>query len=97
MTIRKTLTLRHRYLVSKLLQCFFVRTIAPGIKPPAKPTIVFNCLNPGYCYSDITRDYVWWRAFVISISCFMLGRSTKVGIRCLVHAAQAGEESEGRR
>lgn len=87
---------RHRYPISKILQCFFVRAIAPHTNPASKPTLILNCLTPGYCYSDITRDHVRWRAAVISISRFTLGRSTEVGSRCLVHAARAGEESHGK-
>ncbi|KAL9630614.1 MAG: hypothetical protein Q9164_006329, partial [Protoblastenia rupestris] len=43
------------YPVSKLLQLFAIRSIASAISTEL-PFIILNTVNPGLCYTDLTRS-----------------------------------------
>ena len=80
-----------RYQVSKLLQVYPARELASLAKKSGKPNVIINYLNPGLCHSELSRDSGWF----LTILKFFLARSTEHGSRSLVHAAEAGEESNG--
>ncbi|MCJ1455159.1 hypothetical protein MMC28_005513 [Mycoblastus sanguinarius] len=80
-----------RYQVSKLLEVFYVRELAARLKMTAKPSVIVNCLNPGFCHSSLSRD----GPFSLEIMKFFLARTTEHGSRALVSAATAGEETHG--
>lgn len=84
-----------RYPVSKLLEILAVRTLADQLKHGSSPPdVIVNCVNPGMCYSGLTRDMGAMR-LVIGAFRLALARTTEVGSRTLVHAALSGEESHG--
>ena len=81
----------HRYQISKLLQVFPTRELTTRANQDGKPPIIINYLNPGLCQSELSRD----SGYFLSIMKFFLARTTEHGSRSLVHAAQAGEETNG--
>ncbi|KAI9702763.1 MAG: hypothetical protein M1836_007977 [Candelina mexicana] len=81
-----------RYNVSKLLEVFFVREIAPLLTSSSKPQIVMNYLTPGLCHSELGRE----EGFMFTVIKFFLARTTEVGSRSLLYASQAGKESHGK-
>ena len=54
--------------------------------------MVINCVNPGFCHSQLTRSFAPI-AYIGKI--VMRARSTEVGSRTLVHAASAGPDTHG--
>ncbi|KAF2014580.1 retinol dehydrogenase 12 [Aaosphaeria arxii CBS 175.79] len=80
----------NRYQVSKLLDVLCTRAIADRKAAQAIPVTV-NCLNPGFCHSELSREY----GFGFKIVLFLLGRTTEQGSRTLVHAAASGAETHG--
>jgi retinol dehydrogenase-12 len=84
-----------RYNVSKLLEILAVRELAPAITASGKPAVILNTLSPGFCHSELMRHATFPLSFSVWIGKKLIGRSTEMGSRILVHAAQAGEESHG--
>lgn len=80
----------NRYQVSKLLDVFATRAMADRKSAQAIP-VTFNCVNPGLCKSELSRD----GGIGLAILSFLLARSTEYGSRTLVHAAASGAESHG--
>ncbi|KIX94946.1 uncharacterized protein Z520_09256 [Fonsecaea multimorphosa CBS 102226] len=85
----KTAKMDERYQTSKLLEVLSVRQIAPKL---AGSGVILNMLNPGLCHSELARE----ASFVLTLLKFFLARSTEVGSRTLVAAAEAGMESHGK-
>lgn len=89
-----------RYFLSKLLELLIVREIASSSSSPSSPSsspfhssgVTLNCLNPGFCHSQLGRE----AGLKLKLMAFFLARSTVVGARTLVAAAQAGPESHGK-
>lgn len=84
-----------RYSVSKLLEIFIVRELAEHLNSSSEPAVVLNCMNPGLCHSDLTRDATGPVKMAISLMKASLARTTEVGGRTLVHAAMVGKEGHG--
>ncbi|KAK7191743.1 hypothetical protein DPSP01_008024 [Paraphaeosphaeria sporulosa] len=82
--------LGNRYQVSKLLDVFGTRAMADRKSAQAVP-VTFNCVNPGLCHSELSRD----SGIALTIVKFFLARTTECGSRTLVHAAASGAESHG--
>lgn len=79
------------YSLSKLLEVFVVRAI--GEKFPAdRFPVTVNCVNPGLCHSELSRDMQSWVFWLLKL---LLARTAEVGSRTLVHAASQGELSHG--
>lgn len=78
-----------RYPVSKLLEVLVVRELAAQTGPDYPITI--NCLNPGFCHSELARE-AGWGLYLMKL---FLARSTEVGSRAIVTAAIAGPETHG--
>jgi NAD(P)-dependent dehydrogenase (short-subunit alcohol dehydrogenase family) len=78
-----------RYPTSKLLEVLVVRALAPKLEGSG---VVLNMLNPGLCRSQLGRE----GHILLSILTPLLARTTEVGSRTLVAAAQMGEESHGK-
>ncbi|KAF7905215.1 uncharacterized protein EAF01_005736 [Botrytis porri] len=84
-----------RYNVSKLLEIFIIRELAPRLSKSDKEQIILNTLTPGLCHSDLMRHAVFPLNILACIGKSLLARTTEVGSRTLVAAAAAGEESHG--
>ncbi|KAJ6595764.1 hypothetical protein DFH09DRAFT_1259000 [Mycena vulgaris] len=74
-----------RYLLTKLLNVFFVRALNARL-PPATPLII-DAVNPGYCYSELRRSLSGIRAVVDYLMERVLAFTTEQGSRQLVWAA----------
>lgn len=81
-----------QYPISKLLEVFGVRAIADAY-PASKLPVNINCVNPGLCHSELSRETPGWGFWLIKL---ILARSTEVGSRVLVHAGSQGPESHGK-
>lgn len=57
---------------------------------------MINLLNPGLCYSDLTRDLSLGYKVYVAILRFLLARSAEAGSRTLLHASVQGEGSHGK-
>ena len=79
-----------RYMVSKLLEVLAIRAMAEQKSAPQIP-VTINCVNPGLCHSELSREAGWG----LAVMKFFLARSTELGSRNLVHAASLGPESHG--
>lgn len=85
---------REIYNTSKLMGLFGVREMARRVSPDE---VLVNCSNPGFCRSELHRD--WKGVAALSIGMFgrLAARSEAVGARVSVYGAVvAGEESHGR-
>lgn len=80
-----------RYNVSKLLELLYVRALVPHLKESEHPKIVVNAVTPGLCHSELGREQ---GAFFGMVK-FVLARTTEMGSRALVYAAQGAEETNG--
>ncbi|KAJ6580899.1 short-chain dehydrogenase [Mycena capillaripes] len=79
-----------RYLLTKLLNVFFVRALNAHL-PPSTPVIV-NAVDPGYCYSELRRDFAGFMAVFDYLMERALAFTAEVGSRRLVWAALAHPE-----
>lgn len=77
------------------MQVFGVRELAAQINQSKKPKVIVNCLTPGFCDSEFDREMSGFDRYFIKTMKFIMARSTEVGSRTLVAAAEAGEESHG--
>ncbi|KAL8906732.1 MAG: hypothetical protein Q9207_001858 [Kuettlingeria erythrocarpa] len=81
-----------RYPVSKLLEVFYCRELAPRMRQNAsKANVVLNFVTPGLCHSELTREGSW-STYILKL---LLARTTEVGSRNFLWATQAGPESHG--
>jgi retinol dehydrogenase-12 len=90
---------KYRYLVSKLLEVFFIGELASRISRAAKTSetlVIVNCMTPGWCKSEFMRE-LSGVAKVLFIGALqaVLGRNTEVGSRALVAGAAADVQSHG--
>jgi retinol dehydrogenase 12 len=88
--LRKSV-LNDRYTVSKLLEIVIVRQIVEENAKAGYPVII-NTLNPGFCHSELMREFGWKQYIIKSI---FGARTTEVGSRTLANAASFGPESHG--
>ena len=79
------------YPISKLLEVYGVRFIADKHPASAFPVTV-NCVNPGLCHSELSRDDPTFKFTLIKL---VLARSTEVGSRTVFHAGAQGADSHG--
>lgn len=86
-----------RYYTSKLLLLMFFIEFCARIDR-ADNKVVVNLVTPGFCYgSDLYRSVGGIAGKLLGVVKRILGRSTPVGARTLVHAAvAAGEQSHGK-
>ncbi|PWY96116.1 short-chain dehydrogenase/reductase [Aspergillus sclerotioniger CBS 115572] len=82
-------TMGERYRTSKLLDILLARELADRV---SGDQVVVNCLNPGLCRSQLSREM---DTAAVRIILRLLGRTLEVGGRTLVAAAAAGKESHG--
>lgn len=84
----------YRYPVSKLLQLFAIREIAARSDSQI-PWITINIVDPGLCYTDISRNAEGSTYWGMKIMRALLAWTAEEGSRTLVHAASLGRESHG--
>ncbi|KAK9351233.1 short-chain dehydrogenase [Lipomyces doorenjongii] len=80
-----------RYDTSKLLAMMVVKQLA-AMAPIDSNKVIVNCVAPGFCQSELFRDY---SGGAVRVMKKILGRPTEVGARTIVHGTCAGPESHG--
>ncbi|KXL50276.1 hypothetical protein M433DRAFT_84226 [Acidomyces richmondensis BFW] len=88
----KTARMADRYNVSKLIEVLSCRQIAQE-HPVSQLKFTLNFVNPGWCHSDLGREHEN-AAFLFMRK--LLGRTTEVGSRTLVHAGLSGPQTHGK-
>ncbi|KAL8638375.1 MAG: hypothetical protein Q9228_004465 [Teloschistes exilis] len=90
----KTARMDDRYQVSKLLEVFYVRSLAShSSKNHPTPPITINMVNPGLCHSELALK--GGDPMGLKIMKFLLARTTEQGSRTYLSATEAGEKSHG--
>jgi NAD(P)-dependent dehydrogenase (short-subunit alcohol dehydrogenase family) len=84
--------MRNRYFISKLLNVFFVRELTKRL--PANSPVIVTVANPGYCKSELSRNFPFALRIIDAISKALLARTTEEGSRELVWAAVGGAGRE---
>ncbi|KAF9442180.1 NAD(P)-binding protein [Macrolepiota fuliginosa MF-IS2] len=77
-----------RYQDTKLLNVFFVRALSERLK---NQSVIVNCVNPGFCYSEIRRNVTTLATRVLE---WVFARSTEQGSRQLVYGAIGGANDQ---
>ncbi|KZO94453.1 short-chain dehydrogenase [Calocera viscosa TUFC12733] len=72
-----------RYDISKTMNVLFGHILSQHV--PSSSPLTVSTVNPGFCVSALLRD----QGFMLQIFNRLVGRSTEVGSRTLVHAAVA--------
>ncbi|EJT99540.1 NADP-binding protein [Dacryopinax primogenitus] len=72
-----------RYNVSKTLNVLWGEELSKHI--PSSSSLAVSTVNPGFCVSSLLRD----QPFFLRVFNHLVGRSTEVGSRTIVHAAVA--------
>ena len=100
-----------RYAVTKLLELFSVisMTQAPNdlsYSKSTKTSLTINACTPGFCHSNLARDFNSRTSPLFSIDTFkrglativkaLIARSTEQGARTLVHAGLSGRDTNGK-
>lgn len=92
--------MRQRYGVSKLLGVLLTRELATrvalGETGSISPSIVVNCVNPGFCKSNLGQDGPRLGRLLRSALSLFLARETEAGSRTLVFAAAASDQTHGK-
>ncbi|KAG2187058.1 hypothetical protein INT44_003286 [Umbelopsis vinacea] len=79
------------YVISKLLEVFFMQELAKYIKKGQnrQTKVIVNVIDPGLCHSNFTRNIVRTRDKVsMTIFKAIFARSTEVGSRTIVNAGE---------
>jgi retinol dehydrogenase-12 len=79
-----------RYPVSKLMDVFATRALVE--KTSSSYPVTINTLNPGFCYSELSREH---SGIAFQLMYKLLARTTEVGSRTLVTAALDSHETHG--
>ncbi|KAJ7450968.1 hypothetical protein B0H11DRAFT_2161807 [Mycena galericulata] len=74
-----------RYPITKLLNIFFVRALNARLS--SSTPLIVNTVSPGYCYSELRRNFTGMMAIVDFLMEICLALPAEVGGRRLVHAA----------
>lgn len=81
--------MENRYFESKLLNMFFVRSLAELLK--GSPVVV-DTVDPGYCYSDLRRSFSGVRSVIDWLMEKLFAWTSEQGGRQLVYAAVGSAE-----
>ncbi|KAK5059875.1 hypothetical protein LTR84_009758 [Exophiala bonariae] len=85
-----------RYELTKLMEQLWERELAKRIAVGSKHgdmQVVVNCVNPGWCATELSRYYDKGR--IVGFIFSLIGRTAESGSRTLVHAVTAGKETHG--
>jgi hypothetical protein len=84
-----------KYTPPLVLNVFFVRALDARL-PSSSPTLTVNAVNPGYCYSELRRNFSGIRNVIDWVMEKTLALTTEEGSRQLVYSAVAGKEKDMR-
>jgi len=88
---RSLANLQERYMVSKLLEVFYVRAFTDAHPADSFP-VTINFVDPGLCWSNLGGEKGGWGLYVMRLA---LARSTEYGSRTIAHAGLQGKETHG--
>ena len=57
--------------------------------------VVINHVNPGWVVTEVMREWTGLKQMMFKFTRRMFARTTEVGARTLVNAAEGGEETHG--
>nr|BDX35611.1 short-chain dehydrogenase/reductase StrK [Stachybotrys sp.] len=83
-----------RYSVSNIFKVLLIREFTK-LFPYSETGVVMNMLNPGYCNTGLARNGPLGFRLVFNLGGLLIGRSPEMGSRTILHAMQAGIESDG--
>ena len=92
----ETADMMGRYELTKLMDQLWERELAERLAASSKGgkiEVVVNCVNPGWCATELLRYYDKGR--IVGFIFSLIGRTAEVGSRTLVHALTSGEETHG--
>ena len=62
---------------------------------PKEGRVVINHVNPGWVVTEVMREWTGIRQVIFRITRKLFARTTEVGARTLVNAAEGGEDTHG--
>ena len=78
------------------MEMYAVQELADGMSASPKPgKVIVNHVNPGWVVTEVMREWTGLKLIIFKIFRAMLARSTEVGSRTLINAAEGGEETHG--
>lgn len=83
-----------RYNTSKLLPIWVIRELGARMAP--NDPIIVNCINPGFCRTNLFRHAAFPLNYIVKVTLRLLGRTSEMGSRTLMAGAAAGRESHGK-
>lgn len=84
-----------RYNTSKLLQIMMMKKLAASVDASGKGHVTVNALNPGFCKTQLYRQWGFPLDTLVNVALAVLGRDAETGSRTLVAAALQGDETHG--
>ena len=85
-----------RYYLSKLLEMYAVEELAKLTRAsPKGDDVIINDVNPGMVVTEAMREWTGLKAALLKAMQVSLFRSTEVGSRTLINAAEGGKETHG--
>ncbi|KIJ26440.1 hypothetical protein M422DRAFT_69867 [Sphaerobolus stellatus SS14] len=83
-----------KYYVTKLFNIFFVHAMAARIPTPSAdaPGLVVTSVNPGWCRSQLMRQYGGIVGALLKVGGYILARSVEMGSRAIVWASVANPD-----
>ncbi|KAK5988472.1 Short chain dehydrogenase FGM9 [Cladobotryum mycophilum] len=83
------------YPLSKLLLHFaYLQLIR--LAPVERTGVVINLVNPGICYSGLTRNANMTMWLQVNLARLLMGRTAEAGSRTLLHGLAVGKEGHGK-
>ena len=94
--VESKLIFTHRYNVSKLIEMYGVQELAElQSSSQEEGRVVINHVNPGWVITEVMREWTGLQQRMYRITRTLFARTTEVGARTLVNAAEGGEETHG--
>lgn len=81
--------------MSKLLLFYAFRSWATQ-NPASRTGVVIDYVNPGLCWSELSRNAPFAMRMQILLMRYALARTTEMGSRTELHAAFVGQEGHGK-
>lgn len=78
------------------MEMYAAQEIAERMTASSKPgKVIVNHVNPGWVVTEVMREWSGLKMVIFMIFRAFLARSTEVGARTLINAAEGGEDTHG--
>lgn len=78
------------------MEMYAVQEIAERMTVSSAPgKVIVNHVNPGWVVTEVMREWGGLKLIIFKMFRALFARSTEVGSRTLVNAAEGGEETHG--